>query len=62
VGILAASDQILAEEIQNYIIMGELSLDGSLQPIKGGIPLLFRQGRGFKGIILPIQNESCHCR
>jgi magnesium chelatase family protein len=47
VGILAASDQILAEEIQNYIIMGELSLDGSLQPIKGYFHCYSGKGRGI---------------
>ncbi|MDC8102324.1 YifB family Mg chelatase-like AAA ATPase [Chryseobacterium rhizosphaerae] len=56
-GILAASDQILAEEIQHYIIMGELSLDGSLQPIKGVLPIAIQaREEGFKGIILPVQN------
>ncbi|ASK31335.1 magnesium chelatase [Chryseobacterium sp. T16E-39] len=56
-GILAASDQILAENIQDYIIMGELSLDGSLQPIKGVLPIAMKaREEGFKGIILPKQN------
>lgn len=57
VGILAASDQILAENIQDYIIMGELSLDGSLQPIRGVLPIAIQaREEGFKGIILPMQN------
>jgi len=57
IGILAASDQILAENIQDYIIMGELSLDGSLQPIKGVLPIAIQaREEGFKGIILPKQN------
>ncbi|MDQ1804610.1 YifB family Mg chelatase-like AAA ATPase [Chryseobacterium sp. PTM-20240506] len=57
IGILAASDQILAENIHNYIIMGELSLDGSLQPIKGILPIAIQaKEEGFKGIILPMQN------
>ncbi|WP_172281912.1 YifB family Mg chelatase-like AAA ATPase [Chryseobacterium sp. LAM-KRS1] len=57
IGILAASDQILAENIHNYLIMGELSLDGSLQPIKGILPIAIQaKEEGFKGIILPIQN------
>lgn len=57
IGILAASDQIVAEEIQDYVIMGELSLDGSLQPIKGVLPIAIQaREEGFKGIILPIQN------
>jgi len=57
IGILAASDQILAENIQDYIIMGELSLDGTLQPIKGVLPIAIQaREEGFKGIILPRQN------
>jgi len=38
-GILAASEQIAAKDIDKYIIMGELSLDGGLQPIKGALPI-----------------------
>lgn len=56
-GILAASDQIVAENIGDYIIMGELSLDGGLQPIKGVLPIAIKaREEGFKGIILPKQN------
>ncbi len=36
IGILAASEQMAADTVGDYIIMGELSLDGGLQPIKGG--------------------------
>lgn len=57
VGILAASSQINADEIGNYVIMGELSLDGSLQPIKGALSIAIKaKEEGFKGILLPIQN------
>ncbi len=56
-GILAASKQIKAEKISEYIIMGELSLDGSLQPIKGALPIAIKaKQEGFKGFILPKQN------
>ncbi|MBD8017268.1 YifB family Mg chelatase-like AAA ATPase [Kaistella pullorum] len=56
-GILAASDQISAENISQYIIMGELSLDGGLLPIKGVLPIAIKaREEGFKGIILPKQN------
>jgi len=56
-GILAASGQIKAENISNYIIMGELSLDGSLKPLKGALPIAIKaKQEGFKGIILPKQN------
>ena len=56
-GILTASGQIKAEEISDYMIMGELSLDGSLQPIKGALPIAIQAKKeGFKGFILPEQN------
>ncbi|MCD6112871.1 MAG: YifB family Mg chelatase-like AAA ATPase [Bacteroidales bacterium] len=57
IGILAASKQIKADKIGDYIIMGELSLDGSLQPIKGALPIAIEaREKGFKGFILPEQN------
>ncbi|MGB7842110.1 MAG: YifB family Mg chelatase-like AAA ATPase [Salinimicrobium sp.] len=56
-GILIASGQIKAENIGDYIIMGELSLDGSLQPIKGALPIAIKaKQEGFKGFFLPKQN------
>lgn len=56
-GILVASDQIKAPEIEKYIIMGELSLDGSLQPIRGALPIAIKaKEEGYKGFFLPIQN------
>jgi len=59
VGILAASHQIISNEIDKYIIMGELSLDGSLQPIKGALPIAIKaREEGFKYFILPKQNAK----
>lgn len=56
-GILAASEQIKSEGISEYIIMGELSLDGGLQPIKGVLPIAIKaREEGFKGFILPKKN------
>ncbi len=58
-GILAASEQIASEDIDRYVIMGELSLDGSLQPIKGALPIAIKaREEGFKGFILPQQNAK----
>lgn len=57
VGILAASGQVASEEVGKYIIMGELSLDGKLQPIRGALPIAIQaRTEGFKGFILPKQN------
>ena len=59
VGILAASEQIQSTRIGDFIIMGELSLDGGLQPIRGVLPIAIQaQKEGFKGIILPTQNAK----
>jgi magnesium chelatase family protein len=55
--ILAASGQIETENLDKYLIMGELSLDGSLQPIKGALSISIQARKdGFKGFILPKQN------
>ena len=57
IGILAASEQMAADTVGDYIIMGELSLDGGLQPIKGALPIAIEaRKKGFKGFILPSQN------
>lgn len=59
IGILAANEQILDAELDRYIIMGELSLDGSLQAVKGVLPIaIHAKKEGFKGIILPQQNAN----
>jgi magnesium chelatase family protein len=57
IGILAASEQIQGENLEKYIIMGELSLDGSIMPIKGALPIAIEaKNQGFKGFILPKSN------
>jgi magnesium chelatase family protein len=56
-GMLAASEQIVAEDLDKYIIMGELSLDGSVRPIKGALPIAIQARKeGFKGIMIPKEN------
>ena len=58
-GILAASGQINSTKISDYIIMGELSLDGGLRAIKGALPIAVKaRDNGFKGIILPKPNAQ----
>jgi len=57
--ILKASEQIRADHLEDYVIMGELSLDGILRPIRGVLPIAIQSRReGFKGIILPRQNAT----
>ena len=58
-GILTASGQIQSTDLEKYIIMGELSLDGSLQPIKGALPIAIKaREEGFTGFILPNDNAK----
>lgn len=59
IAILAASEQVSTELLDKYIIMGELSLDGSLNPIRGVLPIAIRAMQdGFKGLILPSANAQ----
>jgi magnesium chelatase family protein len=54
---MAASDQLISEELDKYLIMGELSLDGSLQPIRGALPIAIKaREEKYKGLIVPKQN------
>ncbi len=56
-GVLAVTHQIKKEHLKDYIIMGELSLDGSLRPIKGALPIAIQARKDkYKGIILPKEN------
>ncbi len=56
-GILASSDQLEGSRLGEYIIMGELALDGELRPIKGVLPIAIQARKeGFKGFVLPKQN------
>ncbi|MEZ5035143.1 MAG: YifB family Mg chelatase-like AAA ATPase [Chitinophagaceae bacterium] len=59
-GILAASEQIQnPQAISNYVIMGELSLDGEIRPIKGALPIAIQARKeNFKGLIVPEKNEK----
>lgn len=56
-GILASSDQLPAERLDRYLMLGELSLDGSLRPVKGSLPIAIQARKEkYKGILLPKAN------
>lgn len=58
-GVLVGSKQIEADQISSYIIMGELSLDGTILPVKGALPIAIQAKKeGFKGLILPLENAK----
>src|SRR6478736_9052049 len=55
--ILLGSGQILTEQLEKYVIMGELALDGTLRPIKGVLPIAIQARKEeFKGFVLPKAN------
>jgi len=58
IGILAANNQLHdADKLKDYMIMGELNLDGTVHPIKGALPIaIAARKEGFKGLIVPKQN------
>jgi magnesium chelatase family protein len=57
IGILAASGQIDGDLLASYVMMGELSLDGGLQSIRGALPIAIQARKeGFKGLVLPRVN------
>jgi len=58
-GILAASEQIKTSSLQQFVILGELSLDGRIQPIRGTLPIAMALAKkDFKGLILPFANAA----
>ena len=57
IGIMAASEQVSTERLEQFVIMGELSLDGTLNPIKGSLPIAIKAKKdGFRGLIVPKPN------
>lgn len=57
IGILAAAEQIKSERLNRFILIGELSLDGSLHPVKGVLPMAIKARQsGYEGLIVPEQN------
>lgn len=58
IGILASDGQVLQDHLSEFMIVGELGLDGRLQPIKGALPIAIRaRAEKYRGLIVPKQNE-----
>ena len=59
IGVLAASESVKTDKLCDYLIMGELSLDGTILPLRGALPIaIMAKENGFKGLILPLQNAK----
>ena len=58
IGILAATDTVQKEKLNDYFVLGELSLDGQVKPVKGTLPMaVAARDSGFRGILLPRENS-----
>src|SRR6185295_12567044 len=59
IGMLAASEQINAEQLENFVIVGELALTGGIRPVKGVLPIAIRaRADGRNGILVPLENAA----
>ena len=59
IGIMAANEQLSTDKLEDYMILGELSLDGSLVPVRGVLPITINaRSSGFKNIIVPLANAN----
>lgn len=58
IGILAANEDMIADHLHEYMLVGELGLDGKLKPVKGALPIaILARKEKFKGLIVPKENE-----
>lgn len=58
-GVMIGSKQLIAEDVSSYVVMGELSLDGTILPIKGALPIAIQaRDDGFTGLLLPKENAK----
>lgn len=59
IGILAANEQIDSRSLDSFLMLGELSLDGSLVPVKGVLPIAINaRSEGFKQLVVPLENAN----
>lgn len=59
IGVLAASEQVQEEKLASYVLIGELSLDGTMTGLRGVLPIAIEaKNKGFKGILLPFENAQ----
>src|SRR5258706_2971783 len=59
IGVLAASEQLETDQLENYALVGELALTGAVRPVKGVLPIALRpRGEGKTGILVPADNAA----
>jgi magnesium chelatase family protein len=59
IGILGASEQLIADQLENFVMVGELALDGAIRPVKGVLPIAWRaRAEGKAGLLVPVENAA----
>src|SRR4030095_1121919 len=59
IGMLAASEQLETDQLDNFVMVGELALTGALRPVKGVLPIALRaRQEGRSGIFVPTENAA----
>jgi magnesium chelatase family protein len=59
IGILGAGDQLITDQLENFVMVGELALDGAIRPVKGVLPIAWRARAEAKaGILVPAENAA----
>ena len=59
IGMLAASDQLQSDQLDNFIMVGELALTGVVRPVKGVLPIAWRaRAEGRTGLLVPVENAA----
>ena len=57
IGILASAEEVKPDRLDRFMMMGEISLDGTVKPIKGALPIaILARSEGYEGLIVPEQN------
>jgi len=59
VGMLAASEQFVCDQLENFVMVGELALTGAVRPVKGALPIAIRARKeGKTGMLVPVENAA----
>src|SRR5580700_9601454 len=59
IGMLAASDQMMSDQLDNFVMVDELALTGAVRPVKGVLPIAWRaRAEGCAGLLVPVENAA----
>jgi magnesium chelatase family protein len=59
IGMLAANDQLVSDQLDDFVMVGELALTGQVRPVKGVLPIAWRvRAEKKKGLLVPVENAA----